>query len=249
MAIMPEKAWVGICLICSNAMLISHDPCFIFFHVAKVAGLSLREALNPYTTEPDKFKIRRPVKMVDGKINPLYLIWQSTLTHATALNTQKELGNLIFQSYFKFAFVRNPWDWQVSMYHFILKETAHIHHQRVKSMSGFAEYVRWMINDKKPFARGATRFQKDMLCNEKGDVIVDFVGRYENLADDFAYLCEYLKLQASLPYLNKSKHSPYQSYYDEETHDLIAEHFHDDIELFGYTFEGYRNNAGYLQKQ
>ncbi len=230
-------------------MLISHDRSFIFFHVAKVAGLSLREALNPYTIEPEKFKIRRPIKIVDGKINPLYVIWDSTLTHATALSTQKEFGDLIFQAYFKFAFVRNPWDWQVSMYHFILKETEHIHHQRVKAMSGFAEYVRWMINEKKPFARGATRLQKDMLCDEKGEIIVDFVGRFENLADDFAYVCEYLDLQASMPYLNKSKHSSYQSYYDQETRDLIAEHCKDDIALFGYDFEGYRNNADYLQRR
>ena len=230
-------------------MLISHDRCFIFFHVAKVAGLSLREALNPYTIEPEKFKIRRPIKFVDGKINPLYVIWDSTLTHATALNTQKELGDLIFQSYFKFAFVRNPWDWQVSMYHFILKETAHIHHQRVKAMSGFNEYVRWMLDEKKPFARGATRFQKDMLCNEKGEIIVDFVGRFENLADDFAYICQCLGFQSTMPYLNKSKHSSYQSYYDKETRDLIAEHFKDDVALFGYDFEGYQNNAHYLQRR
>lgn len=230
-------------------MLISHDPCFIFFHVAKVAGLSLREALSPYTMEPDKFKIRRPVKMVDGKINPLYVIWDSTLTHATALSTQKELGDSIFQSYFKFAFVRNPWDWHVSMYHFILKETAHIQHQRVKAMSGFNAYVRWVISEKKPFARGATRFQKDMLCNEQGEIIVDFVGRFENLADDFAYICAYLDLQAVMPYLNKSKHRAYQSYYDTETYDLVAEHFKDDIALFGYDFEGYQNNADYLQRR
>lgn len=230
-------------------MLISHDRRFLFFHVAKVAGLSLREALNPYTVEPEKFKIRRPVKVIDGKINPLYVIWDSTLIHATALSTQKEFGDLIFQSYFKFAFVRNPWDWQVSMYHFILKETAHIHHQRVKAMSGFAEYVRWMIHEKKPFARGATRFQKEMLCNEKGEVMVDFVGRFENLSDDFSYVCEYLGFESTMPYLNKSAHSSYQSYYDRETRDLIAEYCQEDIALFGYDFEGYHNNAEFLQRR
>lgn len=230
-------------------MLISHERSFIFFHVAKVAGLSLREALNPYVVEPEKFKIRRPIKVVDGKVNPLYVIWDSTLTHATALSTQKEFGDQLFQKYFKFAFVRNPWDWQVSMYHFILKETEHIHHQRVKSMMGFKDYVRWMINEKKPFARGATRFQKDMLCNANGEIMVDFVGRFENLADDFSYICQVLNLQASIPYLNKSKHASYQSYYDEETRDLIAERFSDDIELFGYDFEGYQNKADYMQRR
>lgn len=230
-------------------MLISHDRKFIFFHVAKVAGLSIREALSPYTVEPDKFKIRRPIKMIDGKVNPLYSIWESTVIHATALSTQKELGDLTFNAYFKFAFVRNPWDWQVSMYHFILKETAHAHHQRVKALSGFPEYVKWMINEKKPFEKGATRYQKDMLCNKAGEVIVDFVGRFENLADDFAYISDCLGLDSSIPFLNQSKHKSYQSYYDSETYDLIAEHFKDDIALLGYDFEGYQNTADYLQRK
>jgi hypothetical protein len=230
-------------------MLISHDRKFIFFHVAKVAGLSIREALSPYTVEPEKFKIRRPIKIIDGKVNPLYSIWESTVIHATALSTQKELGDLAFQSYFKFAFVRNPWDWQVSMYHFILKETAHTHHQRVKALSGFADYVKWMINEKKPFEKGATRYQKDMLCNKQGEVIVDFVGRFENLADDFNYICQHLNLQTSIPYLNQSKHQSYQSYYDDETYALIAEHFKDDIALLAYDFEGYQNTADYLQRK
>lgn len=229
-------------------MLISHDKRFLFFHVAKVAGLSLREALAPYVVEPEKFKIRRPIKFIKGELNPLYVIWDSTLIHATALATQKEFGEELFQSYFKFAFVRNPWDWHVSMYHFILKETAHIHHQQVKNLS-FSEYVRWMIEEKKPFARGATRFQKDMLCNNKGEILVDFIGRFENLADDFDYICQCLNLQATMPFLNKSQHRSYQSYYDDETRDLIAVHCKDDIALFGYEFEGYQNNTSYLQRR
>lgn len=230
-------------------MLISHDRRFLFFHVAKVAGLSLREALSPYVAEPEKFKIRRPIKYVNGELNPLYVIWDSTLIHATAMATRKEFGDSIFKSYFKFAFVRNPWDWQVSMYHFILKETAHIHHERVKALPGFAEYLEWMINEKKPFARGATRFQKDMVCDENGEVIVDFIGRFENLTDDFSYVCSHLGLDANIPYLNKSVHRSYQSYYNDQTRQLVAEYAKEDIDLFGYHFDGYQNLAPYLQRK
>jgi hypothetical protein len=229
-------------------MLISHNHRFIFFHVAKVAGLSVREALSSYVTEPERFKIRRPIKLIDGQINPLYVLWDSALTHATALSTQKEFGDELFRNYFKFAFVRNPWDWHVSMYHFILKEADHIHHQRVKAMSGFSDYMRWVVATVKPFAKGATKFQHQMLCNQNGEIIVDFVGRYENLADDFAYICQKLKIQAKMPYLNKSKHHQYIAYYDSATQDLVAEHFKEDIALFGYEFESYHNTAPYLQR-
>lgn len=230
-------------------MLISHDKKFIFFHVAKVAGLSLREALNPYIREPEKFKIRRPLKMIDGKVNPLYLIWESALLHASAKVTRDELGEPIFSDYFKFAFVRNPWDWQVSMYHFILKEKEHPHHQQVSTFSSFSDYVKWMIGEEKPFARGAKRFQKDMLCDELGNIIVDYVGRYENLDYDFSYICQFLNLNAKIPFLNKSTHKPYQYYYDQDTYNLVAKYAKDDIDLFGYSFESYQNSAEYFQRK
>ena len=47
-------------------MLISHSHRFIFFHVAKTAGLSVRNALQPYAEEPTKFKIKRPPKRKAG---------------------------------------------------------------------------------------------------------------------------------------------------------------------------------------
>jgi hypothetical protein len=87
-----------------------------------------------------------------------------------------------------------------------------------------------------------------MLCNENGEMMVDFIGRFENLADDFAYVCNYLNLQATMPFLNKSQHRSYQSYYNDNTRDLIAEHCQKDIALFGYEFESYQNNASYLQR-
>ena len=107
-------------------MLISYTNNFIFFHVAKVAGLSIREALAPYVQLPKRFKVSRPLKMIRGKPNPLYAIWENTLLHATARDAKKELGEETYNTFYKFAFVRNPWDWQVSMYHFILKESKHL---------------------------------------------------------------------------------------------------------------------------
>jgi len=53
-------------------MVISYTHQFIFFHVAKVAGISIREALKEYTQEPEKFKIKRPPRRINGRANPLY---------------------------------------------------------------------------------------------------------------------------------------------------------------------------------
>lgn len=217
-------------------MLISQTHNFIFFHVAKVAGLSIRQALEPYTQLPDKFKIKRPPQYKNGQVNPLYEIWEATLTHATAKEAQKALGHT-FNQFYKFAFVRNPWEWQVSMYHFLLKETSNPRYKQVKAMAGFEEYLEWIIATKKPYPKGATKLQSEMITDEEGKVLVDFVGHYETLADDFNQVCRQLKIEAKLPHINQSNHRDYRSYYNDRTQQLVANYFQADIELFGYQFE------------
>ncbi|HAX74508.1 MAG TPA: sulfotransferase [Cyanobacteria bacterium UBA11372] len=225
-------------------MLISYQENFIFFHVTKAAGTSVKKALQDYAKEPEKFKIKRPPKMLDNKLNPLYEMWESVLWHAKAREVKKELTEEVYNNFYKFAFVRNPWDWQVSYYHFILKETSHIRHEFVKSMSGFDEYLEWVINTKNPYPKGTTKFQKDTIADYDGKLIVDFVGRYETLLQDFQYICKVLNLDASLPHLNSSSHRDYRSYYNNKTRRIVEEYFQEDIELFGYTFDGYYPIAG-----
>ncbi|NES19104.1 MAG: sulfotransferase family protein [Symploca sp. SIO3E6] len=223
-------------------MLISYTKKFIFFHVTKAAGTSIKKALEIYAQEPEKFKIKRPPKEVNGQPNRFYELWQSSLWHAKAIDVKKELTESVYNDFYKFAFVRNPWDWQISYYHFILKEPTHIRYQLVSSMSGFEEYLEWVIKTKNPFPKGATKLQKDIITDKNGDIIVDFVGRYENLVQDFDRVSQVLDLQVSLPHLNNSGHKDYRSYYNATTRQLVAENFRADIELFGYTFDGHHHN-------
>lgn len=218
-------------------MLISYTHKFIFFHVAKVAGLSIREALQPYTQEPEQFKIKRPPQFLNGKPNRLYEAWETYLLHAKAKDAAKWLPADVFCNSYKFAFVRNPWDWQVSMYHFLLKEKDNPRYELIKSMAGFEAYLEWVIVTDKPYPKGATTLQKDMLYDDGGQLLVDFVGRFETLHQDFDAVCRHLNLSLSLPHRNQTKHRDYRTYYNARTRQLVAEHFAADIELFGYAFE------------
>lgn len=220
-------------------MLISYTHKFIFFHVPKVAGLSIRSALADYTQEPPKFRIKRPAKTLrNGKLNPLYQMWASFLLHANARTARKELPKEVFENFYKFAFVRNPWDWQVSMYHFILKEPEFPNHDLIKSLGGFEAFLSWLIRTENPYPKNATKFQKNVVTEVEGNLMVDFVGHYENLATDFQRVCQRLNIDAELPHLNRSKHRDYRTYYNERTRQMVAEYFQEDIALFGYTFEG-----------
>nr|VFJ62917.1 MAG: Sulfotransferase family protein [Candidatus Kentron sp. FM]VFJ64271.1 MAG: Sulfotransferase family protein [Candidatus Kentron sp. FM]VFK13983.1 MAG: Sulfotransferase family protein [Candidatus Kentron sp. FM] len=221
-------------------MLISYTHEFIFIHVAKVAGLSIKSALEGYSQELDKFKLKRPPKTLNGKPNPMYEMWEAFIMHVTAKEAKKELPEEIYNNFYKFAFVRNPWDWQVSMYHFILKEKTHVSYELVRSMKGFDEYLAWVIEkpEKNAYPKGATKSQREMIVDQDGKIMVDFVGKYENLAQDFQHVCRTINIDASLPSINKSAHKDYRSYYNDRTRELVAEHFKEDIELFGYTFDG-----------
>lgn len=216
-------------------MLLSHTHSFIFIHVAKVAGISIREALQPYTQEPEHFLIRRPPKEINGQPNQLYQVWDSSLTHATVKQTQRALPRE-FAQYHKFAFVRNPWDWQVSMYHFLLKEVENPRYQTVKDLGSFKNYLEWVVNEAKPFPKGATKLQKTMLIDKNGELAVDEIGRFETLAEDFQRIGAHLGIQVALPRRNYSNHKDYRDYYDTHCKQLVAKHFEEDIDLFKYTF-------------
>lgn len=217
-------------------MLISYTHKFIFFHVAKVAGISIREALKEYAQEPRDLKLRRPPEVIGGNPNPMYAMWETYLLHTRARDAARILPAEVYHSFYKFAFVRNPWDWQVSMYHFLLKETGNPRYDLVRSLPGFDAYLEWVIQTEKPYPRGAAKFQHEMVVDQTGTVLVDFVGRFETLSEDIAHVGQHLNIDIVLPYLNQSQHRDYRSYYNEHTRALVAEHFREDIERFAYRF-------------
>ena len=225
-------------------MLISHSHRFIFIHVGKTGGMSMREVLKPYAEEPERFKMRRPPRFNGDRPNPLYTAWETLLLHAKAKDVRKELPAEVFDSYYKFAFVRNPWDLQVSMYHFILRETTASRHAQVKALGSFDAFVEWVAATPDPYPKGITKLQSEMIADDLGKPLMNFLGRYETLAEDYARIGETLNIEARLPHLNQSAHRDYRTYYDGRTRKLIGEHFQSDIEMFGYTFDGFRAMQG-----
>ncbi len=199
--------------------------------------MSIRGVLEKYEQEPDRFKIPRPSRLTDeGSHNRFYDVWRTLLLHAKAREAKKELPADMFDNYFKFAFVRNPWDWQVSVYHFILREPTSSTHEAVKACGSFTNYLEWVVKTPAPYPKGITKLQSDMIVDDSGQLLVDFLGHYESLETDFDIIRQKLGIEDHLPHVNKSQHSNYREYYDDHTRNLVAEHFRQDIELFGYEF-------------
>jgi hypothetical protein len=176
--------------------------------------------------------------MIHERVNPLYKVWETLLLHAKASDVKRELPPEVFDRYFKFAFVRNPWDLMVSMYHFVLREPDAARHDEVKALGSFDAFVEWVVSTPNPFPKGVTRLQSEMIADADGNLLVDFVGAYENLAEDFGEVARILGIRAGLPHVNQSVHRHYRTYYNDTTRAIVAEHFRPDIERFGYSFEG-----------
>jgi hypothetical protein len=79
--------------------------------------------------------------------------------------------------------------------------------------------------------------QADWVCDEQGRIMVDYIGRFENLQQSWDDICSALHREKSLlPHVKKSSRGKFRDYYDDESREIIAACFRPDIELFGYTF-------------
>ncbi len=79
--------------------------------------------------------------------------------------------------------------------------------------------------------------QYKFIYDENKQIQVDYLLRFENLAEDFDYVSKRLNLERSLPHVNASSRSKYQDYYTNKTRDIVADIYAEDIDLFGYSFE------------
>lgn len=212
-------------------MLISHTHNFAFIHVPKTAGVSVWAALHPYADHAEHYWANRWLAGIGIHVNHYapYRLKKFRL-HMDATTLERQLPAAVFANLFKFAFVRNPWDLLVSYYHYLQQSRGHHRHRRLGQAADFAAYVRYEIRRNKIS-------QSRMLVDRQDRLLVDFVGRFESLASDFDWICRRIGVAAELPRHNRSRRGDYRSFYSDHLVRLVAGHFAEDIERFGYRFE------------
>ncbi|HED64878.1 MAG TPA: sulfotransferase [Planctomycetes bacterium] len=211
-------------------MLLSLRHRFLFVHTIRTGGTSVARALEPFCEERDGARWNRTLSKM-GLVRDPARIWLKE--HETALGARRLLPAEVFDGSFKFAFVRNPWSWIVSVWMRLRTTESHRHYPIVSKMD-FPEYVAWEIGRNR-------HHQHRFVCDRAGDVIVDFIGRQERMAADFATVCERIGLgDVELPHVGARarKHADFREYYDDDLRRRVGEHWRRDVELFGYSFDG-----------
>jgi hypothetical protein len=209
-------------------MLISHSHHFIFVHISKTAGSSVRRVLGPYCSQPPRVGVRKLLSHLPVREDPYKVAFRP---HTTARWARLKLSPRVFDSFVRFSVVRNPFDRAVSNFHFVQQRPEHHTHAHVKDLT-FDEYLDFLR--RRRWTRDPT--QRARLVDSHGQLLCDPILRFETLDADFAALCRKLDLDApELPKRNASKHEDYREYYaDRVTRDKVVDLFADDFEAFGY---------------
>lgn len=161
--------------------------------------------------------------------------------HMTAVQLRALIGEVRWKRRFSFAFVRNPWDKVASHYRFRVKT----------NQTGlgddpipFSQWVRRAYGDRDPtYYDNPQMFmqQIEWVADEQGKILVDFIGRFERLHDDFDEVCRRIGRSATLPHVKSTGSRDYRPLYDDRSVEIITERFADDVERFRYSFERERD--------
>jgi len=212
-------------------MLISHRHRFIFIHVNKVAGTSIASALEPHSD------FRSYSAGFGGSLmrriaarSSFFFPHAHYPNHIKMKNLKRLLPRRIYLNYFKFAFVRNPWDRYISNYFYNRQYTNAPLHLEANAVSNLEQFMYRNQKDR-------LFPQVEYLYDRKGNCLVDFVGRYETLNESFDEISNQLNLIIKLKKQNTTNHSNFRTYFSDSTENLIRSWYRKDIQTFDYEFK------------
>jgi chondroitin 4-sulfotransferase 11 len=140
----------------------------------------------------------------------------------------------IRDAYFKFTFVRNPWDRFVSAYFYLKNGGNGTAPQDLRSQKRINKYESFS-----DFIKCDNFFTMEHFksCSSYLNGPIDFIGKVENLQEDFNIVCDKIGIpRQKLPKKNQTKHKHYTEYYNDESREYVWKKFAPDIKHFGYKF-------------
>ena len=222
--------------------MISHKHKCIFIHIPKCAGSSIRDF---YFDTPNLDWTTPNYDLLYGwcpkrKIH---------LQHATSkqLIETELISEDVWNNYYKFTFLRNPWDRAYSSYLWVMRDR--------KIKDSFENFIlakglfkNVLTNEEVKSNRACHIWQQTDFFNIDGSYKLDFIGHFETLREDIMQINKKLSIdknfkQHSNKSVNRVKH--YSFFYGKKNRKLIEDFYQTDIDVLKYSFE---NKKSRLQK-
>jgi len=221
-------------------VLVSFAKQFIYTKTVKTAGTSVEIFFEPFCLPPEGYERThyRGESVTDygvvgyrGPNRPADAQWYN---HMPAAQIRKYLGDNVWDEYFKFCVVRNPYDKLTSMYFFQLDgpNKGYIETQDFSILR--RDFLDWLR--RRQFVVDRNKY----LIN--GSVCVDYFVRFENLLDGLTEVCQRLGIQRDITELERFKlrtrltERHFTEFYDEEARKIVADFYAFELDHFGYRF-------------
>jgi hypothetical protein len=206
-------------------MIISVLHKFIFVAIPKTGTHSVRRALREHMGADDLEQVGLFVQ----KKFPIPELARLQHGHLSLEQVRPHLRQDEFDSFFKFAFVRNPFDRFVSYCAFMSRADGQFDRHPHSVMRHVVQNPPWQHVLFQP--------QHSFVSSTGGQLLTDFVGRVEEMQKSYDEIARRIGIKsATLEQVNSSNRQDYRTYYDEALVEGVAKLYARDLEMFGYEF-------------
>lgn len=206
-------------------MIISFARKFIFAAIPKTGTHAVRQALRANLAPED---IEQVGLFVERKF-PIPELAALGHGHLTLQQVRPHLPPEQFEGFFKFAFVRNPFDRFISYCAFMTRVRGELETKPHQVMRFYIDKPQWQHVLFQP--------QHHFVCDPAGNLLTDYIGRVEEMQQSYDHIADRIGVPtAKLQKINATKRRDYRSYYTPELVDEVAKLYARDLELFGYEF-------------
>ena len=207
-------------------MIVSHSHRYIFAAIPKTGTHSVRQALREHLGDDD---IEQVGLFVDKRF-PFDEVARIKHGHLSVRQVRPYLGDAVCDDYFKFTFVRNPFDRFVSYCAFMTRQHGAFERDPQGTM-------RKILFELRPMDHVHFQPQYTLLIDDAGALEMDVIGRVERMQEDYDAICAKIGIPGrALDKVNSSSRGDYRQYYDQALIDGVAELYRRDLELFDYRF-------------
>lgn len=220
-------------------MLVSHRKKFVYTKTVKTAGTSVKSFFEKFCMPDGEWAFQRGREQYVSETGIIGFrgndhTGRKWYNHMPALEVKNNLGPEIWNSYFKFCCIRNPWDKMVSaFFNFYLKLKGIMPDSDDEKIGCFRD---WIKRNRAYLLYDGDRYLIDGLA------CVDYIIRYEDIENGVRDVCRIIGVDSGSIELPKMKANfrdsqlPYAAFYDSESMKIVKDRYAFEIVTFRYTF-------------